>query len=72
MSSIEPTEHKTPVRERLVPSVMTFVIAGAAVYATAWVALGILRHIVMPILAVIVAWVFARAVWRRTGGSSSR
>ncbi len=71
MANIEPAGHKTPVRERLVPSVVTFVVAGVAVYATAWIAIGILRSIVMPILAVIVAWVLARAVWRRGGKSPS-
>ena len=71
MRNIEPAEHKTPGRARRVPSVVTFVVAGAAVYATAWVALGILRSIVMPVLAIIVAWVLARMVWRHSGGSAS-
>lgn len=65
-SSIEPARGG-PLKKRVVPSVVTFVVAGFAVYATVWLALGVLRHIVMPILAVVVAFYLAREVYRYTG-----
>lgn len=55
------------LRRRVGPTLATFVVSGAVVYATAWLALGILRHIVMPIVAVIIAFYVAREVYRRTG-----
>ncbi len=66
MSSIEPARGG-PLKKRVMPAAVTFVVAAMAVYATVWVALGVLRHIVMPILAVIIAGYLAREVYRFTG-----
>jgi deazaflavin-dependent oxidoreductase (nitroreductase family) len=49
------------------PAVITFFVAAGAIYLTAWVAIGLLRHVVMPILAVVVAGYLAVQVYRFTG-----
>ena len=46
---------------------VVFIVAAGAVYASAWVALGLLRHIVMPIIAVVVAGYLAVQVYRAGG-----
>jgi hypothetical protein len=71
VSNIEPARGGS-LKERFVPSAVVFVGAGIAVYATVWLALGTLRHVVMPILAVFVAGWLAQKVWRLTGRSSTR
>ena len=55
------------MRRRLVPSLVTFVVAAGGLYLTAWIALGLLRHVVMPIVAVVVAGYLAVQVYRFTG-----
>jgi uncharacterized membrane protein len=49
------------------PSLVTFIVAAGALYLTAWVALGVLRHVVMPIVAVVIAGYLAVQVYRFTG-----
>jgi uncharacterized membrane protein len=55
------------MRRRVVPSLVTFVVAAGGLYLTAWIALGLLRHVVMPIVAVVVAGYLAVQVYRFTG-----
>jgi uncharacterized membrane protein len=55
------------MRRRVVPSLVTFVVAAGALYLTAWIALGLLRHVVMPIVAVVIAGYLAVQVYRFTG-----
>jgi hypothetical protein len=50
-----------------VPSAVTFVVAASAIYVTAWVAVGLLRHLVMPIVAVVIGGYLAVQVYRFTG-----
>jgi hypothetical protein len=59
--------HRGPLRSRLMPAIITFFVAAAAIYLTAWVAVALLRHVVMPILAVVVAGYLAVQVYRFTG-----
>lgn len=66
MSSMEPYRHHS-VSRRLGTSAVVFVVAAVALYSTVWLALGILRHIVMPIIAVVIAGYLAAAVFRRSG-----
>ena len=66
MSDIEPA-HQGKMRRRVVPSLVTFVVAAGGLYLTAWIALGLLRHVVMPIVAVVVAGYLAVQVYRFTG-----
>jgi uncharacterized membrane protein YdbT with pleckstrin-like domain len=65
-SSIEPSR-KASLKRRLVPSAVVFVVAAVGIYATVWLTLGLLRHVVMPIIAVVVAGYLAVQVYRRTG-----
>lgn len=51
----------------MLPSVVTFVVAAGLIYLTAWVAIGLLRHVVMPIVAVVIAGYLAVQVYRFTG-----
>lgn len=67
--SVERRKDHGVVRHRLVPAAVTFVVVAGAVYATAFVTLAILRHIIMPVLAVVVAVYAARAVFRLSGRS---
>lgn len=69
VSNIEPVRGGS-LKQRFVPSAVVFVGAAVGVYATVWLALGVLRHIVMPILAVLVAGWLAQKVWRLTGRQS--
>jgi divalent metal cation (Fe/Co/Zn/Cd) transporter len=64
VSTIEHTRPHHPVRRRLGSAALTFVVVAGAIYATAWVALGLLRHVVMPIVAVLVGGYVARHVYR--------
>ena len=66
MSSVEPIRHSS-IRKRIVPSLVTFFVAAGAIYATAWVALGLLRHVVMPVVAVVIGGYLAVQVYRLTG-----
>jgi hypothetical protein len=66
MSSVEPVRH-VPVKRRIVPALITFVVAAGVIYSTVWVALGLLRHVVMPIVAVVIAGYLAVQVYRFTG-----
>jgi uncharacterized membrane protein len=66
MSDIE-SARRGQIRRRLMPSLVTFIVAGGALYLTAWVALGVLRHVVMPIVAVVIAGYLAVQVYRFTG-----
>jgi hypothetical protein len=60
------------VKQRVVPTAVVFVGVAVGVWLTALLALGTLRHIVIPILAVLVAWWLAQKVWHVTGGESRR
>jgi hypothetical protein len=66
VANIEP-DRRGVARRRFLPSVVTFIVAGGALYATAWVALGLLRHVVMPVVAVVVAGYLAVQVYRFSG-----
>jgi len=65
-SDVEPVRRR-PLRRRVVPTLVTFLVVAGAVYASAWVALGLLRHVVMPIIAVVVGGYLAVQVYRFTG-----
>jgi len=69
MSNIEPVG-RGPIRRRVVPTLLTFFIAAGAIYVTAWVAVGLLRHVVMPIVAVVIAGYLAVQVFQYTGRHS--
>jgi hypothetical protein len=66
MSDIE-SARRGQIRRRVMPSLVTFIVAAGALYLTAWVALGVLRHVVMPIVAVVIAGYLAVQVYRFTG-----
>jgi uncharacterized membrane protein len=66
MSDIE-SARRGKIRRRVMPSLVTFIVAAGALYLTAWVALGVLRHVVMPIVAVVIAGYLAVQVYRFTG-----
>jgi hypothetical protein len=66
VSSVEPARQGL-VRRRVVPALVVFIVAAGAIYATAWVALGLLRHIVMPVVAVLIAGYLAVQTYRFTG-----
>ena len=68
MSNVEPVRHG-PVRSRIAPAFVTFLVAAGAIYATAWVGLDLLRHFVMPIVAVVIGGYLAVHVYRLTGRS---
>lgn len=53
---------------RLTTSVGVFVVVAVGIYLTAFLAMGLIQHVVMPILAVVVAAYVAREVYRRSGG----
>jgi CRISPR/Cas system-associated exonuclease Cas4 (RecB family) len=66
MSSIE-SANRGSLRRRVLPTLVTFIVAGGAIYLTAWIAVDLLRHVVMPIVAVLVAGYLAVQVYRFTG-----
>jgi uncharacterized membrane protein len=49
------------------PTIATFIVAAGVIYLTAWVSLGLLRHLVMPVVAVVIAGYLAVQVYRFTG-----
>lgn len=64
---ITPTSSHGVVRHRVVPSLVTFVVAAVGIYLTAYLAIGLIQHIVMPVLAVAVAAWLAVQVWKLRG-----
>jgi hypothetical protein len=66
LSNIE-SARRGPIRRRVVPSIATFIVAAGVIYLTAWVSLGLLRHLVMPVVAVVIAGYLAAQVYRTTG-----
>ncbi len=68
MSNIERASG-TGLRRRVAPSAVVFVVAAVGIYLTGFLALGLLRHIVMPILAVGIAGYLSLHVYRLTGRS---
>jgi hypothetical protein len=66
MSNIE-SPRRGSVRRRVGPTIATFIVAAGVIYLTAWVSLGLLRHLVMPIVAVVIAGYLAVQVYRFTG-----
>lgn len=64
--SIERPRPPGALRRRAVPTLVTFLVVAGGVYATAYVALSLLRHVVMPIVAVVVGGYAARSVYRLT------
>jgi CRISPR/Cas system-associated exonuclease Cas4 (RecB family) len=66
MSSIE-SANRGSLRRRVVPTLVTFIVAGGVIYLTAWIAVDLLRHVVMPIVAVLIAGYLAVQVYRFTG-----
>ncbi len=71
-SKLTPSQGRPVVRHRLMPSVVTFLVAAGAVYVTAYLAIGIIQHVVMPILAVLVGGYLATVVFRHTGNDQGR
>lgn len=67
-SKLAPRDGGGVTRHRIVPSVATFLVVAGGIYVTAYLAIGIIQHIVMPILAVVVAGWLAVQVYRYTGG----
>ena len=59
------------VRRRAVPTMVAFLVVAGGVYATAFVALALLRHVVMPIVAIVAGVYAARMVFRYTGRSGA-
>ena len=49
------------------PTLVTFIVAAGAIYLTARVAVGLLRHLVMPIVDVVIAGYLAVQVYLFTG-----
>ena len=66
MSSIE-SANRGSLKRRVVPSLVTFIVAGGAIYLSSWIAVDLLRHVVMPIVAVLIAGYLAVQVYRFTG-----
>ena len=66
MSNIE-SARRGPLKRRVVPTLVTFIVAAGVIYLTAWVSLGLLRHLVMPVVAVVIAGYLAVQVYRFTG-----
>ena len=66
MSNIEPA-NRSSLKRRLGPSAITFVVVAVGIYLTAFTALGLLRHVVMPVIAIVIAAYVAGQVFRRTG-----
>ncbi|HET9731397.1 MAG TPA: hypothetical protein VFP54_01875 [Acidimicrobiales bacterium] len=63
-----PEQHRPgALRHRAAPTLITFLVIAGGVYATAYVAISVLRHVVMPILAVVAGVWAARWVFRVTG-----
>jgi hypothetical protein len=71
VSNIEPA-HNSGMRTRVVPTLVVFVVAAGAIYSTAWIALGLLRHLIMPIVAVIIGGYLALRTFKFTGRSRAR
>jgi fatty acid desaturase len=67
--SIERSPEHGALRRRAVPTLVTFLVVAGAVYATAFVALALLRHVVMPIVAIVAGVYAARFVFRLTDRS---
>lgn len=67
--SVEKRAEQGVVRRRGVPTLVTFLVVAGGVYATAYLALSLLRHVVMPIVAVVAGVYAARLVFRMTGRS---
>ncbi len=53
-------------KHRLVPSAVVFVVVAVGVYLTAFMAISLLQHIVMPIIAVLIAGFLATVVYKHT------
>jgi len=68
---MERSPHHGAVRRRAVPSLVAFLVVAGGVYATAFVALAVLRHVIMPILAIAAGVYAARSVFRLTGRSGA-
>ena len=66
MSTVERRHTGTLVR-RVVPAALVFLVTTGAIYAASWVALALLRHVVMPIVAVAVGGYLAWHVFRWGG-----
>ena len=66
MSKIE-SARRGSVRRQVAPTIATFIVAAGVIYLTAWVSLGLLRHLVMPVVAVVIAGYLAVQVYRFTG-----
>ena len=49
---------------RTLPAIVTFVVVTAAVWITGLLATWALRHVVLPILALVIGFMAARIVWK--------
>jgi hypothetical protein len=67
-TKLSPSTDEHPVlRHRLMPAALTFLVVAVGIYLTAYAAIGIIQHIVMPILAVLVGGWLSFQVYKRTG-----
>jgi hypothetical protein len=64
--SIEPRygKNRSPMHRRFGPAALTFLVVTLGVYFSAFVAVAILRHVIMPVLAVGVGVYAASLVYR--------
>lgn len=62
--SIEPSRNRLPVHRRLGPAAIAFLAVAVGVYFTAFLAVSLLRHIIMPVLAVAAGAYVAGLVYR--------
>lgn len=65
--SIEPARKPGALRQRAVPALVAFLVVAIGVYATAFVTLALLRHVIMPIVAIAAGLFAARVVFRLKG-----
>ncbi|HZU71934.1 MAG TPA: hypothetical protein VE990_04110 [Acidimicrobiales bacterium] len=65
MSALE--RHDRSLAQRVVPATVSFFVVAGGIYATAWLALAVLRHVIMPVVALVVGFYVARMVFRATG-----
>lgn len=51
-------------RGRLLPAVVAFVVVAGAVFVAGVLGTWVLRHVVLPIVALVLGWVAARVVYK--------
>jgi large-conductance mechanosensitive channel len=66
VSELEP-KHKRSVSSRLVPSAITFVVVAVVIYVCGAIAASLVRHILIPIIAVGVGGYMSVHLYRFLG-----